>query len=71
MDLRFEKEFPIYKGQFGVAIDLFNLFNSGAVTGVDSTFGTAGDPPQLNPNFGQPDTYVDPRQVRLGLRYTF
>jgi outer membrane receptor protein involved in Fe transport len=63
IDLRFEKQFPIYRGQVRFTIDVFNLFNSDAPIRVlefiqDSRFGT-------------PSIRVDPRQYRLGVRYTF
>ena len=87
------------KGQsvtFGV--DIFNLFNFQAVTGVDSNYtfadvrpidgGTTSDLPEAqgklvywdgspfkdvdkNPNFGNPNAYQLPRQVRFNARVTF
>lgn len=62
VDLRLEKEFPLYKGQFRTTIDVFNLFNSDAPVGVEEDF--------QNPDFGK-FRRVAPRSVRLGLRYTF
>lgn len=63
VDLRFEKQFPIYRGQARFTIDVFNLFNSDTPIRVfsyvrDSRFGTAS-------------IRVDPREFRLGARYTF
>lgn len=63
MDLRFEKEFPIYRGQLRFTADVLNLFNAGTVTEVRTGF--------WERDFGQPISYVDPRQLRLGIRYTF
>ncbi len=63
LDLRVEKEFPIYNGQFRATLDIFNVFNSAYVLGVTDYF--------PSPNFGNPGNYTQPRQMRVGLRYTF
>lgn len=63
LDLRFEKEFPIHNGQLRTTVDVFNVFNSSYVTQVFRFFDS--------PDFGEPQSYNDPRQIRLGLRYTF
>jgi len=63
MDLRFEKGFPVYSGQLRWTIDVFNLFNTAYVTGVDDQF--------ESDTFGQPWGYNDPRKIQLGIRYTF
>jgi hypothetical protein len=62
-DLRFEKEFPAYRGQLRLTVDVFNLFNAATVTGVNDQFEA--------PDFGQAWAYVQPRQIRLGFRYAF
>ncbi len=63
MDLRFEKEFPISQGQLRFTIDVFNLFNTAYVTRVNRVF--------EDPGFGAASLYNEPRQIRLGVRYTF
>lgn len=69
VDMRFEKEFPIYRDQeLRFTIDVFNLFNAGTATAIDQFWGYAG---YRNPNLGKPVAFVDPRQYRLGVRYTF
>jgi hypothetical protein len=64
VDLRFEKLFQIYKGQFRTTIDVFNLFNSDAPTGIIKNL--------ANPDFGKKYLgFVAPRSARVGVRYTF
>jgi hypothetical protein len=63
LDIRVEKQFPLYRGQCRFTVDVFNVFNSAFVLSVGAGFGT--------PTFGMPGLYNDPRQVRLGVRYTF
>jgi Carboxypeptidase regulatory-like domain/TonB dependent receptor-like, beta-barrel len=63
LDMRVEKEFPISSGQLRLTLDVFNVFNSSYVLGVDSGY--------LSPNFGQPTDYNQPRQIQVGVRYTF
>jgi carboxypeptidase family protein/TonB-dependent receptor-like protein len=69
VDLRFEKGFGIYRDQeLRFTIDVFNLFNAGTAIGIDQFWGRRAEP---SPTLGNPVTYVDPRQYRLGVRYTF
>lgn len=69
VDLRFEKGFSIYREQqLRFTIDVFNLFNAGTATGIDQYWGTRSEP---SPTLSNPVSYVDPRQYRLGVRYTF
>ncbi len=63
LDLRVEKEFPIYSAQLRFTVDVFNVFNSAYPTAVASGLD--------DPNFGMPFRFTQPRQMRLGLRYTF
>ena len=63
LDLRIEKEFAMLSGQFRLAVDIFNVFNSGTVNAVEPTW--------EYDRYGQPISFVDPRRIRLGLRYTF
>jgi hypothetical protein len=63
LDLRVEKQFPIFTGQIRITADIFNVLNAGTVTAVEPTW-------ELE-NYGQPIEFVGPRVIRLGLRYTF
>lgn len=63
LDLRVEKQFAVYRGQLRFTADIFNVFNSSFVLAVGGRFGDSA--------FGQPQVYNPPRQVRLGIRYTF
>jgi outer membrane receptor protein involved in Fe transport len=63
LDLRVEKQFPMLSGQLRITADIFNVLNTAYVTSVE-TFWDAE-------NYGQPTSFAEPRQIRLGLRYTF
>lgn len=63
LDLRVEKQFPVYVGQLRFTVDIFNVFNIDSPTGVSTFFGS--------PTFGEPGGFIQPRQMRLGIRYTF
>ncbi len=63
LDLRIEKQFAISSGQFRLTADVFNVFNAGTAVDVERTWDAD--------NYGQPTSFVGPRQIRLGLRYTF
>ena len=63
LDLRVDKSFEILSGQLHFTADIFNLFNSSYVLSINTRYNT--------PGFNQPDGFVAPRQVRLGVRYTF
>jgi len=63
LDLRVEKQFPVYNGQIRFTADIFNVFNSDAFLTVNSFFGS--------PTFGEPGSFIQPRRMRVGIRYTF
>lgn len=63
LDLRIDKEFEMISGQFRLTADIFNVLNSGAATAVETEW-------ELR-RYGQPTEFVRPREIRLGLRYTF
>jgi hypothetical protein len=63
LDLRVEKQFELIGGQFHITADIFNALNAGYAIDVVRLWD--------NPDYGQPKGFVDPRQIRLGLRYTF
>jgi hypothetical protein len=62
LDLRVEKEFPLYNGQLRFTVDIFNVFNSAYPITVQSFYDW--------PDFGEYG-YTEPREMRLGIRYTF
>jgi hypothetical protein len=63
LDLRVEKEFAISGGQFRLSADIFNALNKGDATEIDADWGSD--------TYGQPMNFVPPREIRLGIRYTF
>lgn len=63
LDLRLEKEFQVFAGQLRGSIDVFNAFNASYALAVDTAF--------ESPDFGESIVFNEPRQIRLGLRYTF
>lgn len=63
LDLRVEKQFPLYNGQLRFTADIFNVFNSAYVTAIEDRY-------EFD-SFGQPTELTPPRTIRLGLRYTF
>jgi hypothetical protein len=72
-NLRVEKTFTILeKTRLTGAIDVFNVMNANTVLGVDSLAGPAviinGKPVQ---KYGRPTSILQPRIMRIGLRYTF
>lgn len=81
VDLHLEKVFPL-GGSFelGLVIDAFNVFNDDAVTAVQQRWGTYRYQWDAHPEesywqsssaFGQPTDVVDPREVRVGVRFAF
>jgi carboxypeptidase family protein/TonB-dependent receptor-like protein len=69
VDFRVEKTFPIGASSHlaGVYLDIFNVNNQGVIdngsrTGVIDT---------ASSTFGNPNTWISPRLLRLGLRLTF
>jgi hypothetical protein len=63
LDLRIEKQFEMIGGQFRITADIFNALNAGTVTDVQRFW--------AEEDYGQPIDFVGPREIRLGLRYTF
>ena len=69
VDLRISRSFALGERQRVQAlVEAFNVFNHVNVLVVNSTFGTGTTP---LPAFGQPTTAGDPRQIQLGLRWSF
>lgn len=64
LDLRAEKRFDLKLGHFAIALDVFNVLNSGTVVRIrDLRLDSA--------NFGIPAPLQLPRQARLVARWTF
>ncbi len=68
-DLRLSRTFTL-GGQHRIEAmaEVFNLFNHFNVVNVNNTFGTGATP---NPTYGQPTVAGDPRQIQLGVRWSF
>jgi hypothetical protein len=71
MDLRLAKNFTLPGGQrAGLAIDLFNLFNSRNFACYDARIPVGGNPAD-NDNFGIPGCAAPGRRLQIGLNYDF
>ena len=68
-DLRVSRAFALAGSQrIELLAEAFNLFNHVNVLNVNNTYGTGLTP---LPAFGQPILAGDPRQIQLGVRWTF
>ena len=69
LDLHGDVPLPLAFGRVVLALDVFNIFDSQAVTAYDQNtqrrFKTA------NPDFGKRTAYQEPRTVRVGVRLEF
>jgi len=74
-DFRAQRKFKISEraGTIEAIFDLFNVFNSAAVIGVNDLTGTTTDPITNTtvPTFGRATQTLSARIARLGVRYTF
>jgi hypothetical protein len=72
-NVRLDKRFRLSTAQRVTAIvELFNVFNSAAVTGTNSVTGRTTDRNGVNvPSFARATQIVNPRVVRLAIRYEF
>ena len=69
VDVRISRAFALGNRQRVQAlVEAFNVLNHVNVLVVNNTFGTGGTP---LPAFGQPTTAGDPRQIQLGVRWSF
>jgi hypothetical protein len=69
MDLRLAKDFPVAGGQrAGLAVDLFNVFNSRNFGCYDARIPPTG---QTNATFGRPTCSAPGRRLQIGLTYDF
>ena len=69
LDVRLEKMFRIANQgtTLGLFFDVFNVWNQG----VHDSDVTAAVVDVSGPQFGQPNVWVDPRTLRLGVRVRF
>ena len=71
-DLKLAKNIRFGGRRLTVGVDVFNLFNSDAITGYNNTYilpeDLAGD--DVNP-WGQPTALVSPRFAQLSLQFDF
>jgi hypothetical protein len=69
LDLRLSRPFLFGRGhRVEVLVDAFNVLNRSNFLIPNITFGPGSTPPA---SFGRPTTAGDPRQVQLGLRWSF
>jgi hypothetical protein len=75
LDLRLEKTFTLAnKYRIGLMMDVFNIFNSDTVTSWGTWVNTdwfPGDPEEAGPDGHRVYGLVDPRAVRVGVRFFF
>jgi hypothetical protein len=72
-NLRLDKRFRLQGSQrlMGI-VELFNVFNTAAITGTNSVTGRTTDRNGVNvPSFGRATQIINPRVVRLAVRYDF
>ncbi len=69
VDLRVSRSIAVHGARRVEAmLEAFNVFNHVNVLNVNNTFGTGAVP---NPTYGQPTVAGDPRQIQLGVRWSF
>jgi hypothetical protein len=68
VDLRLSKAFIVGGQQLDVMVEAFNVFNHVNILAVNNVYGTGLSP---NPTFGQPTLAGDPRQMQVGVRWSF
>ena len=69
LDMRFTWTVPFGGQRLQATVEAFNLYNQDNVRSVQSQYGPDAAAPL--PIFGTPLTYFNPREVQLGLRFTF
>ena len=72
-NIRFDKSFRLGGTQriMGI-VELFNVFNSAAITGTNNVTGRTTDRNGVNvASFGRATQIINPRVVRLAVRYDF
>ena len=70
LDLRFSWNVPLRgRGRVQATVEGFNIYNRENIRTVDNQWGTNVSTPRVG--FGVPLSYFNPREVQLGLRYSF
>jgi hypothetical protein len=72
-DMKLAKNIRFKGKRLNVGVDVYNLFNSDAITQYNTTYtaNAAGTGPAANNAWGQPITLVSPRFVRLQIQAAF
>ena len=71
-DVRISKSFRIAsRARVGASLDILNAFNTTNFTDVNRVFGRGAYPSAPLPSFGQYTQAAPPRQIQLGLRFSF
>ena len=68
VDLRLSRGFSIGTQRLDVMLEAFNVLNHVNILALNNTYGTGVVP---NATFGQPTLAGDPRQMQVGMRWTF
>jgi hypothetical protein len=68
VDLRLSRGFSIGTQRLDVMLEAFNVLNYVNILALNNTYGTGTVP---NAAFGQPTLAGDPRQMQVGVRWTF
>jgi hypothetical protein len=70
LDMRFTSNLPLGAGRrLQLTVEAFNIYNKDNVRTVENQWGI--NPQVASPAFGTPLSYFNPREVQLGLRFTF
>jgi len=71
-DLKFAKNIRFANKRATVGVDIYNLFNSDAITGYDNTFTPDNPATEVNENtWGQADALTSPRFARLQVQFNW
>jgi hypothetical protein len=69
LDVRLSRSFALRRAnRLDAMVEAFNVLNHPNVLNVNNTFGTGA---LSNGTFGQPTVFGDPRQIQLGVRWSF
>jgi hypothetical protein len=65
-DMKFAKNIRFANRRLQIGVDLYNIFNSDAITGYDGTFD-----PESPDEFLQPTSLISPRYMRFQVQFDF
>lgn len=71
LDINLTWSQPIPIGTVKVTADVFNVFNAQGAEQYDEFGETSAGVGSINPDYGTPAAYQNPRYVRIGLKYEF